>query len=1002
MAENMYDKAVKKVVVVGGGTAGWISAAVIKRLIGTDLTVTLVESEDIGTVGVGEATIPPIITLNNVLGIDEKEFLRETNATMKLAIKFENWRVKGEDYFHTFGAPGKSYAFCHFHHYFKRAQKLGLTDSIWEYDLNYLACKAGKFAHIKSPDPIIEMPYAYHFDASLYARFLRKKCEAMGVTRKEGIIHDVTQDSESGFITGVTLKDGEHIEGDLFIDCSGFKGLLTQQTLNTGYEDWSHWLPCDRAVAMPSERLEKTLPYTRSIAHSAGWQWRIPLQHRNGNGLVYSSNYYTDEQALDILSNNLDTKPLADPNFIRFKTGRRRKQWNKNVIAVGLSSGFLEPLESTSIHLIQSAVVRLIHLFPHEGFKQRQIDEYNKQSKTEYEQIRDFIILHYHVNERTDSHFWKDLREMDVPDSLTHKIELFRESGNLFREQNDLFLESSWLQVLMGQGIAQGDYHPLANALSEQKLQELMQNIKRIKNEPIGKIATHDDFLKQFCGQPFDMNRPMNIVIAGGGTAGWMAANYFAHKWPSDKVKVTLVESPDIGIIGVGEGSTPTLKRFFEELKIKESDWMPKCNATYKVSIQFNDWSPSSGVKHYRHPFISQTDTFTQRAFEVNCRTRRLGLDTHVTPEDFLLNGVLAKQNKAPITPDNFPFRMEYGYHFDSALLGNYLRDVAVEKGVTHISAVISDVVLHLSGDISHLVTEKGNIEGDFFVDCTGFSSHLLQQTLGVKFNSYSDNLFNDSAVVLPTHAYETIPVETQSTALSNGWCWSIPLQNRTGNGYVYSASHLTKDKAEEELRRHLGLENSNVEARHLKMKVGQVAQHWQKNCLALGLSQGFMEPLEATALHLVQICIEYFSDTFEKSGFSSKGSAAYNAFAKARFDRVRDYIVAHYKLNTRDDSEYWRANRNNMVLSDSLKSLISTWFQREDLTSEINRQNIGMHWDSVSWHCLFAGYGAFPPLEQNQPGRGDLYSEQKIERFIQGCALNFNHHNNVLQTQQS
>lgn len=499
-ARNMMNKAVRNVVIVGGGTAGWISAAVIKRLIGAGVNVTLVESEEIGTVGVGEATIPPIITLNNVMGIDEKEFLRETNATMKLAIKFENWRIEGESYFHTFGAPGKSYAFCQFHHYFKRAQELGLADSIWEYDLNYLACKAGKFAHIKSPDPIIEMPYAYHFDASLYARFLRKKCEAMGVSRKEGIITDVKQDVDSGFISGVTLKSGEYIGGDLFIDCSGFKGLLTQQTLNTGYEDWSHWLPCDRAVAMPSERHEHTHPYTRSIAHSAGWQWRIPLQHRNGNGLVYSSNYYTDDQALDILSRNLDTKPLADPKFIRFKTGRRRKQWNKNVVAVGLSSGFLEPLESTSIHLIQSAVVRLIHLFPHDGFKQHQIDEYNKQSQLEYEQVRDFIILHYHVNERTDSHFWKDLREMDVPDSLTHKIELFRESGNLFREQNDLFLESSWLQVLMGQGVFQKDHHPLANALSEQKLQELMQNIKRIKNEPIGKIASHDEFLKQFCG----------------------------------------------------------------------------------------------------------------------------------------------------------------------------------------------------------------------------------------------------------------------------------------------------------------------------------------------------------------------------------------------------------------------------------------------------------------------------------------------------------------------
>lgn len=497
----MTNNTVTNVVVVGGGTAGWISAAVIKRLLGSQVNVNLVESEDIGTVGVGEATIPPIALLNNMLGLDEKEFLRETNATMKLAIRFENWKTQGDSYYHTFGAPGKSYAFCHFHHYLKRAQQLGLKDSIWEYDLNYLACEAGKFAHIKTPDPVIEMPYAYHFDASLYARFLRKKCEAMGVVRTEGVIERVEQHPENGFIKGVCLKNGQMINGDLFIDCSGFKGLLTQQTLNTGYEDWSHWLPCDRAVAMPSERFEKTVPFTRSIAHSAGWQWRIPLQHRNGNGLVYSSNYYSDDEALGILSANLETKPLADPNFIRFKTGRRRKQWNKNVIAVGLASGFLEPLESTSIHLIQSAIVRLIHLFPHHGVKQKQVDEYNEQSRIEYEQIRDFIILHYHVNERTDSQFWRDVREMDVPDSLTHKIELFRDSGNLFREQNDLFLESSWLQVLMGQGVSPNDYHPLANGISEQKLMDLMENIKRIKREPVSKIASHDEFLKQFCAQ---------------------------------------------------------------------------------------------------------------------------------------------------------------------------------------------------------------------------------------------------------------------------------------------------------------------------------------------------------------------------------------------------------------------------------------------------------------------------------------------------------------------
>lgn len=493
------------------------------------------------------------------------------------------------------------------------------------------------------------------------------------------------------------------------------------------------------------------------------------------------------------------------------------------------------------------------------------------------------------------------------------------------------------------------------------------------------------------------MNRPTNIVIAGGGTAGWMAANYFAHKWSQNKVKVTLVESPDIGIIGVGEGSTPTLKRFFHSLGVRENDWMPACNATYKVGIQFNDWSPGSCVKSYRHPFISQTDTFTQRAFEVNCRTRRLGLETHIQPEDFLLNGVLAQQNKAPLAPENFPFRMEYGYHFDSVLLGRYLRNIATAKGVVHVSGNINGVVKHVNGDLSHLMTDTGEIHGDFFIDCTGFRSLLLQETLGVSFSSYNDNLFNDSAVVLPTTVQQPISVETQSTALSNGWCWSIPLQNRTGNGYVYSSSHTTPEAAETELRMHLGAEFSDVESRHIKMRVGQVKRHWEKNCLALGLSQGFIEPLEATALHLVQICIENFAELFEKSNFRNVEREAYNRFATERFERVRDYIVAHYKLNTRNDSDYWRDNRNNNALSASLKSLIATWFDREDLSVEIQRQNIGMHWDSISWHCLFAGYGAFPEIAKNQPGKGDLYKDQAIQTFINGCALNFPQNNDAI-----
>lgn len=490
------------------------------------------------------------------------------------------------------------------------------------------------------------------------------------------------------------------------------------------------------------------------------------------------------------------------------------------------------------------------------------------------------------------------------------------------------------------------------------------------------------------------MNKPVEIVIAGGGTAGWLAANLLVKQCPRDKVKVTLVESPDIGIIGVGEGSTPTLKRFFELIDVAESEWMPVCNATYKVGIQFHGWSPKSGVQSYRHPFISQTDVFSQRAFEVNCRTRRLGLDTHTVPEDFLINGVLAKLNKGPHTPENFPFRIQYGYHFDSGLLGQFLCNLGIQRGVTHLSNNIADVTLDPDGNIASLkCTDESEIKGDLFIDCTGFKGLLIQKTLGVKFNSYKDNLFNDSAVVMPTEISTNIPCETDATALSTGWCWKIPLQNRFGNGYVYSSSYITSEEAENEFRTHIGMLESEDECRHLKMKVGQVDKHWQKNCLALGLSQGFIEPLEATALHLVQICTEMFIEKFTEGGYTPEHRDDYNTFAKLRFDKVRDYIVAHYKLNTRDDSDYWRDNRNNNHLSPSLLQVLDKWFKCEDLSAEIRRQNIGMHWDTISWHCLLAGYGAFPPVAANQPGEGDHYLEQDIAAFLRGCSLNFSTH---------
>ena len=493
--QDPHNKPIKRVVIAGGGTAGWLAASLMKKVLGKAVDITLVESEAIGTVGVGEATIPPIRLVNQVLGIDEAQFLHDTKATIKLAIRFENWKTKGESYYHTFGAPGKSMAFCHFHHYWVKARQQGLKDDLWDFDLNYHAAESGRFAQINAKDPVVELPFAYHFDASLYAQYLRKLSENMGVVRKEGKISRVQRFTDSGFIQALHLERGDVVEGDLFVDCTGFKGLLIEEALGAGYDDWSHLLPCDSAIAVPSERHEKTAPYTRSIAHDAGWQWRIPLQHRNGNGHVYSSRYISDDQACDTLLSNLDTKPLGDPKLIKFTTGRRRKQWYKNVVAVGLSSGFLEPLESTSIHLIQSAIVRLIQLFPHNGFAPSLETEYNKQSELEFEQIRDFLVLHYTVNERTDSAFFNDMRNITLPDSLAHKIALFKESGNLLREQNDLFLESSWLQVLYGQGITPKDYHGLVDSVPEVQLNQMLKRLLEIKKEPIAKLPTHDEYI---------------------------------------------------------------------------------------------------------------------------------------------------------------------------------------------------------------------------------------------------------------------------------------------------------------------------------------------------------------------------------------------------------------------------------------------------------------------------------------------------------------------------
>ena len=494
------NKAIRKVVIAGGGTAGWMTAALLRKVLPSHVALELVESEQIGIVGVGEATIPPIQIFNRFLNLDEQAFLKETKATIKLAIRFENWRVQGEHYYHTFGAPGANVGFCAFHHHWLRGRKLGMQQSLWDYDLHYLACEQGLFNKVNSPNPVHQLAYAYHFDSALYGQFMRRLAEKAGVIRTEGIIEQVHQDAETGDIAGLTLQGSQRIDGDLFVDCTGFRGLLIRKTLGVEYEDWSHFLPADSAFAVPTARFDKTVPFTRAIAHRVGWQWRIPLTHRNGNGIVYSSRYMTDDEAQATLMSNLDSEPLDEPRKISFITGRTVQQWHKNVVAIGLSSGFLEPLESTSIHLIQSGIVRLMKMFPNNGIDPATVALYNAESKEEFETIRDFIILHYHVNERDDSEFWRDMRNMSIPDRLQQKLDVFKATAAIFNEEQDIFRDASWIEVMLGQGIMPRDYHPAADAMPEAQFRDMMHKVWLAKREPMSMLVPHDRFLQQVTG----------------------------------------------------------------------------------------------------------------------------------------------------------------------------------------------------------------------------------------------------------------------------------------------------------------------------------------------------------------------------------------------------------------------------------------------------------------------------------------------------------------------
>nr|WP_298898553.1 tryptophan halogenase family protein [uncultured Altererythrobacter sp.] len=502
-----YGKPINHIVIVGGGTAGWMAAAVLSRLKkGRKLDITLVESEAIGTVGVGEATIPPFVEFNRLLEIDEREMLSAAQGSFKLGIQFENWGQQGDSYIHPFGAYGYHMGGISFHQVWRRMRQSGEKRPIQAFNLETMAAYFGKFSRTEdyAQEDLPPINYAYHLDAGRYAAFLRKYAEKRGVVRQEGRIGDVELDNEDGFVSSVKLESGEVISGDLFVDCSGFRGLLIEQALETGYEDWTHWLPCNRAVALPCNRDDGSPPppFTKATAHAAGWQWQVPLQHRNGNGHVYCDAYMSADEAHDILVGNLAGKPTAEPNHLRFVTGRRKKFWNKNVVALGLSAGFMEPLESTSIHLINTGVNKLLALLSLEGINPSQVEAFNRLTIKEYARIRDFLILHYNATERTDSEFWNYCRTMDVPDSLTEKVELFKANGQIFREEDELFTETSWAAVMMGQRVQMGGHNAVADTFdvpaTTKELDEMEKSIRFVVQHMPG----HGEYLQRYCPAP--------------------------------------------------------------------------------------------------------------------------------------------------------------------------------------------------------------------------------------------------------------------------------------------------------------------------------------------------------------------------------------------------------------------------------------------------------------------------------------------------------------------
>ncbi len=487
--------------------------------------------------------------------------------------------------------------------------------------------------------------------------------------------------------------------------------------------------------------------------------------------------------------------------------------------------------------------------------------------------------------------------------------------------------------------------------------------------------------------------RPPRVVVLGGGSAGWITACLLHKQWGERGGSVTVIESPEIGIIGVGEGSTPQLKAFFDHLGIEETDWMPACDATFKLGIRFTGWSERPGFESYFHPFPGPVDMHSEPAFVQNCTLARRGFSVPAHPDDWFLASVLARRGKSPHASQNFPFAPSYGYHFDAYKLGAFLRDWSAQRGVTHISAKVSQVELAEGGDVAALVCDDGRrIEGDIFVDCSGFRAMIAQQTLRGEFVSFADNLFNDSAVVMPTSHSGEFKLQTESLAMQAGWRWQIPLTSRIGNGYVYSSRHISDEDAEAELRAAIGMTDREQDARFLKMKIGRMAESWSGNCLAAGLAQGFIEPLEATALHIVIATALEFARAYEEGGFGPAHRDTFNRSIAARYDSIRDYIVAHYRMNQRSDTAYWRENAANQEIPDTLKAMMTAWFTHKDIAGANNAIYETPQYAAMSWHCLFAGYGSFPPPSKMQDlpvGRAgaDLAATRSM---LEACADNF------------